>query len=104
MRERYNLLVEDINNEFNLLRNQKRYEFFTGEDFEYEDAEDWLHDVYEVRNDMTGGVYEAYVLSVDGDGIHIAEFEDHDNQYCIGFNDLASILDKIGLIEEMRKL
>ena len=102
--ERYHQLNNDISDEFSYLVSQKPYEFFTGEEFLSDDEEDWQYNIYEVRNDIIGNVYDVYILRVDSEGIKIAETENPDKIYYIKLSNIATTLDKINLIEEMKNL
>lgn len=63
--------------------------------------DDFEAEYYEMRNDITGNIFDVHVLSVDENGIHVVEAEDKDRFYTIGIHDLADTRDMINLYEEL---
>ena len=65
-----------------------------------EDEEDY-ESYFEVRNDISGETYDVHVQKVDSTGIHCVKANDTSSQIVIGLNDLASIEDRMILVEIM---
>lgn len=105
LRQKYNQLEQELYYDFSYLLATAKQEikFFEGDEFTYEDQEEWGNNIYETRNDITGNCYDVFVLSVSGEGLYIAEMNDIERQYFIKFSDLASAEDRINLIEEMQE-
>jgi hypothetical protein len=56
----------------------------------------------EMRNDITGNVFDVYVTKVTKNGIHTIEIEDYTpNTY--RFSDLSSLNDRLILLNEMEE-
>ena len=66
------------------------------------DAQGFLPEV-EIRNELTGDIFTIYICSVSKDGIIGIDMQDTSTDYRIQFDKLASIEDKITLIEEISK-
>jgi hypothetical protein len=99
IRKRYEELETELSNTyFTLKENKEGYVFLTEEDIENGDFDDY----FEVRNDITGNTYDVHIIKVDVNGIKIVESEDNSKIYYIGFEDLATIIDRINLIELMQ--
>ncbi|MDC7249491.1 MAG: hypothetical protein PQJ49_06220 [Sphaerochaetaceae bacterium] len=67
---------------------------------EFEDV-DFQADCYEMRNDITGNIFDVHVLSVDENGILVVDAEERDQFYMISMFDLADTRDMINLYEEL---
>lgn len=83
-----------------LLQVRKEFIFFSEEELEYAD-----HDVYlEVRNDITGYVFDVHPLKVTQEGIIVViEAFNNDQVHHIKFSDFCSVQDKITLCELMEE-
>lgn len=83
-----------------LLQIRDEFVFFSDEELEYAD-----HDVYlEVRNDITGEVFDAHPLKVTQEGIIVViEAFNNDQVHHIKFSDFCSVQDKITLCELMEE-
>lgn len=82
-----------------LLQIRDEFVFFSDEELEYAD-----HDVYlEVRNDITGEVFDAHPLKVSTKGILVIEAFGSDRKCRIKLSDLCSTQDKITLCELMEE-
>ena len=91
------LLESAVASRFSELRNANPViEFLTKEDVENNDYEDYL----DARNDTTGETFEVVVVAVDENGIFIHQ-PIGGEQFYIRFHDLASLEDKISLVELM---
>jgi len=55
----------------------------------------------EVRNDMTGNVFDVHVLSITNRGIKVVEMDSTDCSHIIKFSDIASVNDKIELLDNI---
>jgi hypothetical protein len=98
IRQRYNELDVELNSTYSeLKKDKKEFIFLTEEDIENGDFDDY----FEVRNDITGNVFDVHIIKVDENGIEIVESDDSDKRYYIGFYDLSSIEYRINLIELM---
>lgn len=60
--------------------------------------------IYEMRNDITGNVFDVQVISVDKTGIYVVEYEDTTQQHVIRLSDLNSVEYRIQLLTEMVNL
>jgi len=98
-REQLNLLESAVASRFSELRNAKpNIEFLTEEDVENGDFVDY----FDARNDITGETYEVSIISVTTPGgILVVEVADLSKRKHIGLHDLASLEDKISLVELM---
>ena len=83
-----------------LLKQQEEFVIFAEEDLEHDSPDDYL----EVRNDITGGVFDVHPLRVTGRGIEVIEADGSLAKHLIRFYDLSSIQDRINLCELMEKL
>ncbi len=68
-----------------------------------EDVEDDAPDYYEVRNDMTGNVWDCHILSINANGIVVADANDYKRIHTIGLSDLCSTMDRINLLETLQQ-
>ena len=66
-------------------------------DLEHETPDDYL----EMRNDITGNVFDVHPLKVSKDGILVVEADGSFVRHLIRLSDLSSTQDKITLIELM---
>ncbi len=99
IRERYEELETELSNTYSeLIKDKKEFIFLSDEDIKNGDYEQY----YEVRNDITGNVFDVYIVQVNENGIEIVEMEDDNQRYYIGFQDLNNIVDRINLIENMQ--
>jgi hypothetical protein len=57
--------------------------------------------MFEVRNDITGDVFDVYIVKVSKIGLLVFEVNDSTRKHIIKLSDLASTLDRINLIELM---
>ena len=80
-----------------LLQNQEEVIIFSEEDLEYETPDDYL----EMRNDITGNVFDVHPLKVTKDGILVIEADGSFTRHLIRLQDLSSIQDRINLVELM---
>ena len=80
-----------------LLQEKKEIVIFEESDLEYESPEDYL----EVRNDITGSVFDVHPLKVSKEGILVVEADGSYIRHIIKFQHLSSLQDRINLIELM---
>jgi hypothetical protein len=101
IRERLAQIESDVAKRFTqLLKDQA--------DFEIIDADDILNgecpdDYFEMRNDITGNVFDVHVIRVTEEGILVMEADDYSKKHLISLSKLGSIDDRInlcGLMEE----
>ena len=98
-RENYNDLETELDTTYlNLKDTKKEFKFLSDEDLEEGD----FSELFDARNDITGNTFEVHIIQVDEFGIKIVESNDYNSIRYIGFNDLASVLDRINLIEMMQ--
>ena len=106
LRQQYNNLNSETAQLFSELLKQAngKINFFEGE--EISEGIEYFNGAtfYECRSDITGNIYDAYVLSVSKEGILIAEAEDTQVRYKVKFSDFSTVQDKISLVEEMQIL
>ena len=82
-----------------LLEKQEEIVIFDEVDLEHDTPDDYL----EVRNDITGNVFDVHPLKVTKDGILVVEADGSFTRHLIKLSDLVSIQDKINLLELMEK-
>ena len=80
-----------------LLEKQGEIVIFDESDLEHETPDDYL----EMRNDITGNVFDVHPLKVSKKGILVIEADGSYTRHLINLQDLSSIQDKINLIELM---
>ena len=80
-----------------LLEKQDEIIIFDELDLEHETPDDYL----EMRNDITGNVFDVHPLKVSKDGILVVEADGSFVRHLIRLSDLSSTQDKITLIELM---
>ena len=80
-----------------LLQEKKEIVIFEESDLEYDNPDDYL----EVRNDITGSVFDVHPLKVSYDGILVIEADGSFTRHLIRLQDLSSIQDRINLLELM---
>ena len=80
-----------------LLEKQGEIVIFDELDLEHETPDDYL----EVRNDITGNVFNVHPLKVTQNGILVIEADGSFTRHLIKLSDLSSTQDKITLIELM---
>lgn len=101
--------AENLNNDLNqletkvyhyfneLLEKQEEIVIFDECDLEHDTPDDYL----EMRNDITGNVFDVHPLKVSKDGILVIEADGSFVRHLIKLQDLGSTQDKITLIELM---
>ena len=80
-----------------LLEKQDEIVIFDECDLEHDTPDDYL----EVRNDITGNVFDVHPLKVTQNGILVIEADGSFTRHLIKLSDLSSTQDKITLIELM---
>lgn len=80
-----------------LLQEKNEIVIFDESDLEFESPEDYL----EVRNDITGSVFDVHPLKVSKEGILVVEADGSYIRHIIKFQDLSSLQDRINLLELM---
>ena len=80
-----------------LLEKQEEIVIFDECDLEHDTPDDYL----EVRNDITGNVFDVHPLKVSKNGILVVEADGSFVRHLIRLSDLSSTQDKITLIELM---
>jgi len=89
------LLETQVNHYFNeLLEKQGEIVIFDESDLEYDTPDDYL----EMRNDITGNVFDVHPLKVSQNGILVIEADGSFVRHLIKLQDLGSIQDKINLV------
>lgn len=83
-----------------LLSNQDTFVIFAEEDLEHDSPDDYL----EMRNDITGNVFDVHPLKVTNKGIEVIETDGGDRRHIIRLSDLSSVQDRINLCELMENL
>jgi len=95
-RNRLQNLEFDISDLFrDLLKEKGKFKLNDIEDFEN------IDDYFEVRNDITGNVFDVFILEVSNNGLWAVNAEDKTTDYFLKFSDLSSVLDRINLVELM---
>ena len=95
-----NLEVEVSRYFSELLEEQEEFIIFAEEDLENDAPDDYL----EVRNDMTGNVFDVHPLKVTKEGILVVESDGSFVRHLIRIHDLSSVQDRINLCELMENL
>ena len=80
-----------------LLEKQGEIVIFDESDLEHDTPDDYL----EMRNDITGNVFDVHPLKVSQNGILVIEADGSFVRHLIKLQDLGSTQDKINLIELM---
>ena len=80
-----------------LLNEKEEITIFDETDLEHDTPDDYL----EVRNDITGNVFDVHPLKVTKEGILVVEVDDCYERYFIRLQDLSNIHDRINLVELM---
>jgi hypothetical protein len=80
-----------------LLEKQEEIVIFDECDLEHETPDDYL----EMRNDITGNVFDVHPLKVSNNGILVVEADGSFVRHLIKLQDLSSTQDKIALIQLM---
>ena len=92
------LLETQVSNYFSeLLQKQEEIVIFDECDLEHDTPDDYL----EIRNDITGDVFDVHPLKVTQNNILVVEADGSFTRHLIGLQDLANIQDKINLLELM---
>ena len=92
-----NLEVEVSRYFSELLEEQEEFIIFAEEDLEHDTPDDYL----EVRNDITGSVFDVHPLKVTQDGILVVEADDTSVRHLLKLSDLSGIQDRIMICELM---
>ena len=118
-KERLDELTIDVANKFNdLIEEHKVFDFALaiaeedGEMTNEETIEEYLEErdlfnslpTIEIRNDITGNVFDVHVMEVNESGIYCVEMEDTSRTHILKFSDIAGIYDQITLLSEMDNL
>jgi hypothetical protein len=82
-----------------LLEKQEEIVIFDECDLEHDTPDDYL----EMRNDITGNVFDVHPLKVSQNGILVVEADGSFVRHLIKLQDLSSTQDKIALIQLMEK-
>jgi hypothetical protein len=91
-------LEKQVYHYFNeLLEKQEEIVIFDECDLEHDTPDDYL----EMRNDITGNVFDVHPLKVTQNGILVVEADGSFVRHLIKLQDLSSTQDKITLIELM---
>ena len=80
-----------------LLEKQDEIVIFDECDLEHDTPDDYL----EMRNDITGNVFDVHPLKVSNNGILVVEADGSFVRHLIKLQDLSSTQDKIAIIELM---
>ena len=80
-----------------LLEKQEEIVIFDENDLEHDTPDDYL----EMRNDITGNVFDVHPLKVSKNGILVVEADGSFVRHLIKLQDLSSTQDKIAIIELM---
>mgnify|MGYP000016345879 CR=1 FL=1 len=83
-----------------LLEQQEEFVIFSEEDLEHDSPDDYL----EVRNDITGDVFDVHPLRVTRNGIVSVTSDGEFRKYTFLLSDLSSVQDRINLCELMENL
>ena len=89
-------LETEVANYFSeLIENLDEIVIFDESDLEHDTPDDYL----EMRNDITGGVFDVHPLKVTKEGILVVEADGSFVRHLIKLQDLGSVQDKINLLE-----
>jgi len=92
------LLETEVAIYFNeLLAQKEEFIIFSEEDLEHDTPDDYL----EMRNDITGNVFDTHPLKVSRNGILVVEADGSFTRHLTRFQDLSSLQDRINLLELM---
>lgn len=80
-----------------LLEKQEEIVIFDECDLEHDTPDDYL----EMRNDITGNVFDVHPLKVSNNGILVVEADGSFRRHLIRLSDLPSTQDKIALLQLM---
>ena len=83
-----------------LLEEQEEFVIFSEEDLEHDSPDDYL----EVRNDITGNLFDIHPLKVTREGILGVTTDGEFVRHLCLLSDLSSIQDRINLCELMENL
>ena len=93
-------LETQVSNYFSeLLQQNGEIIIFEETDLEHETPDDYL----EMRNDITGNVFDVHPLKVNQNGILVIEADGSFVRHLIKLSDLSSIQDRINLCELIEK-
>ena len=91
-------LEKEVYNYFSeLLKKQEEIVIFDECDLEHETPDDYL----EMRNDITGNVFDVHPLKVSNNGILVIEADGSFRRHLIRLSDLPNTQDKIALLQLM---
>ena len=91
-------LEAEVSNFFSdLLKRNNEIVLFEETDLEHDTPDDFL----EMRNDITGNVFDVHPLKVNENGILVVEADGSFVRHLIKLSDLSSIHDRINLCELM---
>lgn len=100
-RNRLSQLESEVAKKFSqLLKENNNIEIIDADDILNGECPD---DYFEMRNDITGNVFDIHVIRVTEEGILVMEADDYSKKHLIGLSSLGSIDDRInlcGLMEE----
>lgn len=82
-----------------LLNEKEEIIIFDEVDLEHDNPDDYL----EMRNDLSGNVFDVHPLKVSKEGILVVEADGSFVRHLIRLQDLSSIQDRINLVELMEK-
>ena len=69
---------------------------------ELEETDQWnALPILEMRNDMTGNVFDVHIMKVTENGLWTAKMDDTETTNWYKFSDLSSIYDRISLLSDM---
>lgn len=101
LRHDLDLLETQVARYFSELLNQKKeFVIFAEEDLEFDSPDEYL----EMRNDITGSVFDVHPLRVTERGIEVIETDGGDRRHTIRLSDLSSLQDRLNLCELMEEL
>ena len=101
LRHDLDLVETKVARYFSELLNQKQeFVIFAEEDLEFDSPDDYL----EMRNDITGNVFDVHPLRVTERGIEVIEADGVDRRHTIRLSDLSSTQDRLNLCELMENL
>jgi hypothetical protein len=97
IREKLEQIETEISETFSkLLKQQGTFNCNTIEDLEEE-----IDYYFEMRNDITGNVFDVAILSISSKGIRVVETDDFEREHLINFYDLSSTEQRLSLVERM---
>ena len=71
-------------------------------DVELEETDQWNSlPILEMRNSITGNVFDVHIMEVSENGLWTAKMDDTETKNLYKFSDLSSVYDMISLVEDM---